>query len=167
MAYNNQNNWNGRPFNNNPNRPNGNYASAPRPVQKITAKPLPADYVDEAETAINNLQNAGKVITNSKLRNLFGLFSNLYDEVLRSDAAELTNIQQRKLAAARVRIIYEIARDPDRKNQNTYGPIGAFAEKTQILQYLLDIGSSVEKFKKYHDYFEALVAYHRYTFGDK
>lgn len=124
------------------------------------AKPLPKNYVDQAEAIIQSMKAAAdndrriKVITSTKLRNLFGLFSDSYNSCLRMESNELQDEQLSALRAARVRIVYECGREE---------AVKSFVEKTDMLSYLYDIGSSKEKLVNYYHYLEALVAYGRYV----
>lgn len=127
--------------------------------------PIPDNYVDKAERIMKDLQ-AGRrsdAITTSKLRSLFGLFSQLYTDVLHGDSETLTLEQQNVLLSARVRIVYEIGRDKKGRND---GPVGVFAEKSDLLAYLAGVGNRVKNFIVFYNYIEALVAYHRYYFGE-
>lgn len=159
MAYNNYQN------NRQPQR-YGQFDAPPAPRQ-IVAKPIPAGFVDQAEKVINGLmefQNQdpkrNKAITSTKIRKLFGLFTDLYNEVKRNDSPELNPAQLQSLTTARIRLVYECGRGGNGSD------VTRFVEKGELLEYLKGIGNSRENFLKFHQYFEALVAYHRYTFGD-
>ena len=123
-------------------------------------KTLPDNYVDLAESIITALKREAdadwkiKPITTTKLRNLFNLFSETYNECLRSDADLLSDAQTSALRAARVRIIYECGRDRDVKH---------FIDKTQMLDFLFGIGNQRSEMIRYYHYLEALVAYGRFT----
>ncbi len=156
-------------FNNNNQRgfqQGGGYNSAPA-SKPITAKKVPALYVDQAEKIMNSLaelqsqDTRTKVITSTKIRKLFGLFTDLYNEIKRDDTEELNARQLQSLTTARVRLVYECGR-------GGFGSdVTQFVQKAELLEYLKGIGSSRSEFLRFHQYFEALVAYHRYYFGDK
>lgn len=129
-------------------------------VQPVTAAELPADYVDRAEQVISGMFQSQLKITSTKIRKLFGLYTDLYNDVRHSAADALTPEQKQELSAARVRTVYECGRD---RNNNVYD----FVRTAKLLEYLKGIGGSREKFQNFYRYFEALVAYHRYYFGDK
>lgn len=132
---------------------NGVRYNEPAPLP--TAEPLPANYVDIAESVMKDKNS----ITTSKIRNILSMVSDIYnDEYTRTDKAELLPESQNALQLLRIRIIYEAGR-----NQNDVKP---FIIKAKLVNYLLDIGSDREKFIRYAHYLEALVAYHRY-FGGK
>ena len=142
---------------------------APAPASKpVVAKKLPDGFVDEAEKVMNALadlerqdQRNNKPITSTKIRKLFGLFTDLFNEVKREDAAELNAEQAQALTTARVRLVYECGRG------GTNSDVAKFVQKAELLEYLKGIGNSRTEFLRFHQYFEALVAYHRYNFGDK
>ncbi|MBO4885971.1 MAG: type III-A CRISPR-associated protein Csm2 [Clostridia bacterium] len=155
------NNGNNR-FNN---RPNQTYGQTPPSIQPVKAEPLPEDYVKKAEEAIAALK--GKVITTSKLRSLFSLFSETYNEVIRGDQEKLTPPQVAVLSAAKVRVYYEIGREDGYRGDLNSGSVGRFVKYSKLLEYLYDIGDSCEKLIQFYHYMEALVAFHRYYFGEK
>ena len=135
----------------------------PTPAQAAEAIELPVRYVDVAEQAITKMNERKvadryfKPITSTKLRKLFGLFIDLYNEIKRSDAEMLTEDQLQVLTSARVRIVYECGREESVKT---------FVRDAKLLEYLKSVGSSRKKLVDYYNYFEALVAYHRYYFGE-
>ena len=139
-------------------------APAPKPVG---AMKLQGNYVDQAEQVMNNLaaeeqkDKYKKPITSSKIRRLFGLFTDLYNEIKRGDADELDPEQLQSLTTARIRLVYECGRG------GSSSDVTRFVQQAKILEYLKGIGSSRAEFLKFHQYFEALVAYHRYRFGDE
>ncbi len=141
MAWSNYNNRNGR---------NDYRDTSPK---AISAKPLPADYVDVAEKVI---QNNSRQITTSKLRNLLSQFVDVYntENLLTGDKLQPASINA--LTMARIRMLYEAGRDPKVK---------AFIEAADLLPYLKGIGDSREKMINYYHYLEALVAYHKYYGG--
>ena len=59
----------------------------------------------------DNRGNIRKGITATKLRNLFGLFSDLYNQMLRQEEEQLTEDQMDTLRTARIRIVYECGRE--------------------------------------------------------
>ncbi len=129
---------------------NGYRDMTPKP---ITAKPLPADYVDAAE---NVIQTDGRQITTSKLRNLLSLFVDIYNMENLLTGSKLQATSMNALTMARIRMLYEAGRDQKVK---------AFIEAANLLCYLKDIGDSREKMINYYHYLEALVAYHKYYGG--
>lgn len=122
-------------------------------IQKPEAKPLPEDYVAEAERVIEKLSNMYRPISTSKLRNLFSLIVDIYHiERLRSETTmEESSIF--KLKNAQIRILYEAGREESVKT---------FVSESNLLNYLKDIQNNREKFLRFTHYMEALVAYHRF-----
>ncbi|MFQ9054146.1 MAG: hypothetical protein ACLR5H_14320 [Oscillospiraceae bacterium] len=55
-------------------QPNRNAA---RPPREVTARPLPANYVDEAERVIRSLYDERNKISTNKIRNLLSLVSEI------------------------------------------------------------------------------------------
>lgn len=150
MAYNNNNN---RPNNNyNRNRDNNNS----QPQQPKTAKPLPKNYVDCAEKVIIELEKPH--ITTSKIRNLLSLISDIYNVENIRTGNNITKESEAGLTRLRIRMVYEAGRDK---------AVKAFLEKSNLIEYLKDIGTDREKLINYAHYMEALVAYHRFLIGGR
>ena len=147
------------------NRPQGQSRPGPQPVKP---EPLPEDYARAAEAAIASLRGDDRrVITTTKLRSLFSLFADLYNEVARTDRDKLSKDQVNELSAAKVRIYYEIGREDRYKGNPEEVPVGLFVVRSKLLEYLMDIGDSGEKLVRFYHYMEALVAFHRFYFGEK
>ena len=149
MAY--YNNPNQRP------RP-GQYNSAPQQPREITALPLPEDYVDAAEAVIRKLSSNYRKITTSKIRNLFGFVSDIYNAENLRDEPELLPESKNALTMMRIRVVYEAGREQTVKD---------FVTEAKLLEYIKDIGADREKLIAFAHYMEALVAYHRYLIGGR
>ena len=138
--------------NHNNNKPHNTPAPAP-----AKAQPVPVDYVDAAEQVILQLDKKN-AITNTKLRNLYSLITDISNvENLRAEKTLLPE-SQTKLMMARVRMVYEAGRENNTK---------FFLQKAKLLEYLKDIGTDREKLMRFSHYMEALVAYHRFHIGGK
>ena len=146
----------------------GGYGREPAPAPKpIVAMKIPDDFVDKAEQVMTFLAaeeqkdpRNNKHITNTKIRKLFGLFTDLYNEIKREDAEELNPEQLQALTTARIRLVYECGRG------GSGSDVFRFVRQANIQEYLKGIGNSRAEFLRFHQYFEALVAYHRYNFGE-
>ena len=137
---------------------NGAYGNKKAPVEPpkpIEAMPLPANYVDEAERVIGE-GNWSKEITTSKIRRLFSLFTDIYNDEIRRTAETISAESSARLRLAQIRMLYEAGRDPKTKQ---------FLKSARLVEYLKDIGSSRAKLLDYFHYMEALVAYHKYYGG--
>lgn len=132
---------------------NGGYQQQPA-VRAAAPKEVPENYADAAESAI--LRTGTDRINTSKLRNLFGLFSDVYNDVRQSHSETLDAEQQNRLTGARVRMIYECGREPKVKE---------FVMGTDLISYALSIKNDAAKLIRFYHYFEALVAYHRFYGG--
>lgn len=146
------------------------YDSRPR-TTPITKEALPEDYVRAAEGAIIAIKDENKpVISTSKLRSLFSLFTDMFNDITRSDQKTLTAEQVNALRSAKVRIYYEIGREKTDEGPMDSTSVGCFVKYSHLLQYLediMDIGTSAEKLTRFYHYMEALVAFHRFYFGEK
>ena len=173
------------PYNRNGGRPNQGYGQNRPSLETVVPKPLPEDYVQRAQDAIQQLDKLEKeyienkkdkdrkdkdrksgIITTSKLRSLFSLFAETYNEVVRGDQEKLTPAQVNALNAAKIRVYYEVGREDGYKGNLDYAPVGRFVKHSEMLAYLYDVGDSCEKLIQFYHYMEALVAFHRYYFGE-
>lgn len=149
-------------------RQNQTYAKRDWTPQSIKAEPLPENYVVRAEDAIIELKRMKiredtDVITTSKLRSLFSLFTKPYNEITRGNQKKA---DKSDLSTAKVRIYYEMGRDGNSNGRMESTAVGRFVRQTKLLEYLLDIGDSAEKLIAFYHYMEALVAFHRFYFGE-
>lgn len=164
-------------YNNKSNYNNSSYSSHNQgqpSLQPVKPEVLPEDYVKRAEGAIQTLKELeerlgrnGNVISTSKLRSLFSLFTGIFNEVIRDPQEKLTRDQIGALNAAKVRIYYEIGREDGYRGNLDSASVGRFVKHTQLLQYLYGIGDSCDRLIQFYYYMEALVAFHRYYFGEK
>ena len=136
--------------------PRRNDFNAPRPIGPMKT---PDDIVGSAEQVINSLPDRN-FITSTKIRKLFGLFTDLYNDIKRQVSDNLSAEEQQKLVTAQIRLVYECGRS----GQNS--DVSMFVQKAHLLEYLKGIAQKRSEFLRFHQYFEALVAYHRYRFGD-
>lgn len=133
----------------------GNYGRPKNTFEQLDIRPmeLPEDYVQEAENVIKK----GHKISTSKIRSILSLVSDIYnDENIRTEAALLKSSKER-IQLMRVRILYEAGRDSNVKK---------FIEESHLINYIKSIGDSREKFIIFARYMEALVAYHKFVYGN-
>ena len=120
-------------------------------------KKVPEDYVDEAERIMRSLMSQPKKVTNSKIRNLLSLVTDIYNEENIRTEEKLRPESVVKLNLMRVRVAYECGRDDTVKS---------FVARTNLLEYLKGISTDRADLIRFAHYMEALVAFHRY-FGGK
>lgn len=94
---------------------------------EIVPQKVPDDYVDQAERIMRSLMENGKIVSNSKIRKLLSLVSEIYNEENRSTEKELQEKNVVKINLMRVRVAYECGRDNAVKD---------FVAKTKLLEYL-------------------------------
>lgn len=128
-------------------QPNRNAA---RPPREIAAKPLPANYVDEAERVIRSLYDERNKISTNKIRNLLSLVSEIYNRENLRTADTISEESASGLIALRIRMVYEAGRDD---------AVKLFLERAQLLEYIKGLGDSRAKLMDFAHYMEALVAY--------
>lgn len=97
-----------------------------------------------------------RLVTTSKIRRLFSLIVDIYNEENLSTQKELSQDSVSAIGMARVRFAYECGRDTKVKE---------FVKKAHLMNYLKGIGRSREEFIKFTQYMEALVAYHKFFGG--
>ena len=153
MAYNSYSNSNRN--NSYVNRNNNSYRDKKfqNDNKPIVPKKIPDNYIDLAE---EYMLNKSKSITTSKIRRIYTLITEIYnEEKLRTDSS-LTEDNISAVNMARIRIAYECGRESSVK---------IFVTETSILEYLKGINGSRDEFIKFSKYIEALVAYHKYFGG--
>lgn len=81
--------------------------NASRPPRQVTARPLPANYVDEAERVIRSLYDERNKISTNKIRNLLSLVSEIYNRENLRTADTISEESAAGLIALRIRMVYE------------------------------------------------------------
>lgn len=135
----------------------GGFQQQKRLPPEIRPQKVPDDYVDQAERIMRSLMENGKTVSNSKIRKLLSLVSEIYNEENRSTEKELQEKNVVKINLMRVRVAYECGRDNAVKD---------FVAKTNLLEYLKGISRDRADLIRFAHYMEALVAYHRYLGGE-
>ena len=97
-----------------------------------------------------------KKLTNSKLRNIYGLITNLYMRVATPE--DFDGIRA-ELQIIKVRIAYEAGRDDDKEK-----PVRTFIVDSHLMQ-MIDSIQSYEQFQLYCRYAESLIAYFKFYGG--
>lgn len=136
----------------------GRERATQRTVDTAAPASLPENYVDLAEKVMLEFSQSGdgSTFTTSKIRNILSLITAIENDVAHSSETILSKELQSRIQHMRVRLVYEGGREP---------AVKAFIEKTNLVEYIKQVGSSREKFDRLAQYMEALVAYHRYYNG--
>lgn len=136
--------------------------SAPRPA--VDAKQLARihdDYTNEAHDVIVSLKdksnNEFENFTTTKLRNIFAMVSDIYNDVILDTTDVIAKPLQTKLQYLKIRLVYECGRNPETTR--------VFVEKAGLLYLLDEIKGDRQAFIEFANYMEALVAYFRYEYG--
>lgn len=120
------------------------------------------NYVSKAEEVIKSLSYQDKSgntyvkLTTSKIRNLLSMVSELYNDAIRQRDDALSPEMHGRIQRLKMRLAYEAGRDTDVKK---------FVENAQLFGIISEIGGSRKNLILFCNYFEALVAYHRYYGG--
>ena len=123
------------------------------PEEPVKPMSIPADYLDQAEEL---MRENTRLITTSKIRRLFSMVTEIYNEENLSTRKELAEDSVAAIGMMRIRFAYECGRE---KNVKT------FVQQAHLMNYLKGIGNSREEFIKFARYMEALMAYHRFFGG--
>jgi len=122
---------------------------------------LPKDYTSKAEKVITELRDElgrnYQNFTTSKIRNILGMVSDIYNDVVFKQDETLSEDITERIEYLKVKLIYECGREPY--------VIKPFEYKAGLIRIINGIGNSREKFIAFSRYMEALVAYHRYYGG--
>lgn len=114
------------------------------------------NYVDKAEEAIKrlaNLKDRRDVVSTSKLRNLLGMVSDVYNDVLNVKEETLSRDIIERINYMRLRFYYEAGRESSVKN---------LLETAKVFEVLKSVGSSRQNYILFSRYMEALVAFRKY-----
>lgn len=142
----------------------------PPPRSQAPATParrfvLEENYASQAEKVILDLKNSNDRrirydrFSTSKIRNILGMVSDIYNDVLMEKGEKLTPEMHSRVEYMKVRLVYECGRE-----RETVKP---FVDRAGLLELIGDIGDSREKFVDFARYMEALVAYHRFHGGSE
>lgn len=119
------------------------------------------DYVEEARKVIEDLkEKLGRdyeKFTTTKIRNILAMVSEVYNYALYDQSEVLSESIKKKLAAIKVRLIYECGRE-----KKTVKP---FVERAGLMKKIDEIGNSRSRLIDFSRYMEALVAYHLFYDG--
>lgn len=124
-------------------------------IFSVKSEKIPENYVDVAENCVRGI---AKKITTSKLRNMFSLFTGIYDEEKGRKEDTLKEGSLDKIQMARIRIVYEMGRESS---------VREFVEKTKLLPYIKGIENDRKAFIRFFHYIESVVAYHSYWSADE
>ncbi len=113
-------------------------------------------YVEQAEKVISSLgrsKNNKIYLTTNKIRNILTMINELYELARMKNENEIDEELQSHIQYIKMKIIYEAGREKAVKE---------FIEKSQLINYIDNIGTSRENLILVCHYMEALVAYHKY-----
>lgn len=154
MAYNGQNNY------------RDSYERGRSQEYIHTTKLTKRNYVDEADKVIKSLADNNQLTSTSKLRNILSMVSELRTDAQRSRDKQLDDDMQSRVQYLKMRIAYEVGRDPDRNpKKNKKGKVEKFVENTGLINEISNIGDDRDNLLLFCDYMEALTAYHKFHGG--
>lgn len=126
------------------------------------------NYVDIAENVIMQLkkekQKNGKelgLLTMSQIRNMLSMCADIYNQIVSQTNTrdnDLNDEIRERINYLKIRFVYEAGRDKK---------VNAFVKNAYILENLKEIRGSKQKFLLFHQYMEALVAFHRFYGGQE
>ena len=119
---------------------------------KLEPESIPDNYVDLAD---ERMREYVRLVSTSKIRNLYSLVMDIYNQEVRRMEDDLLPESAAKLSHLRVRVAYEAGRD---------SKVGSFVEEAHLLPYIKGVKNRLDLIRL-AQYMEALVAYHRYHGG--
>lgn len=127
-----------------------------------------ADYVSIAEDRIKKLMTDNRYnpfgnLTTSKIRNILTMINDVQNEVVNSKDEVMSMDMVDRIRHIKVRLAYEAGRE---KQDPGIKKIKEFIERAELITAIDHIGQSRQKFLRYCNYLEALVAYHRFHGGN-
>lgn len=117
------------------------------------------NFADQAENVIINLMRSkqkGKLVTNSQIRNLLELTTNLYNHARKEKTDVLSTDIQSDVQYVKMKFAYAAGRDNEVKN---------FVKKADLMNKINAIKDSKAELMLFCKYMESLVAYHRFHGG--
>lgn len=117
------------------------------------------NFADIAESTMSMyMDDKRNSITTSQIRNILSKIVKLGEKSkeLKSISNQLTDDELAQIQYIKMRVAYDAGRD---------NKVKAFVEKAEIMDQINSIGNDRERLDVFYNYFEALVAYHRYYGG--
>lgn len=128
-------------------------------MEKLTS----VNFADLAEKAIKSLiyednrHNKKMDLTTSKIRNLLSMTNAIYNKTLHQSGDTISSELQHDVQYLKMRFAYEAGREPR--------VVKPFIEKSNIREYIDNIGDSKSALILFCNYMESLVAYHKFYGG--
>jgi CRISPR-associated protein Csm2 len=124
------------------------------------------NFVEVAETKYNEVKNfcleKKVVLTTSQIRNVLAMLAVCHNEASVLIGDELTDKIKNDLLIVQLKLVYAQGRDI---TQGKEPVVRTFMEKTLLFELLKKKVKTKKDFFLYYNYFEALVAYHKYNNG--
>lgn len=118
------------------------------------------NYVDLADKTMRELVESSKrdrksfnIITTSKIRNILGMVTEIYNLVMHEPGKSINEDLQSKLRYLKMRFAYEAGRD---------NVVNDFIKRANILAYIDSIKDSKDDVLVFCHYVESLVAFRKY-----
>lgn len=146
--------------NKNNNDKNTDKAVIIRQKDEVFFKKIEENYAVEAENVIVELlkSNNNKLLTTSKIRNILSLINEVGEKVVFAEK-NLDKKIQNEILYIRVKLAYLYGRSLKEK------VVIDFINESKLIELVMCIGDSKEKFQAFAKYVEALVAYHKFYGG--
>lgn len=121
------------------------------------------NYVEIAENVIKSIKNNSENIkkndklTTTQIRNLLAMTADIYNEVILFQDDKLSEDICGRIEYLKVRFIYAAVKKSE---------VRSLADEAHLIQHIEAIKGSKKNYILFSHYMEALVAYHRYYFGE-
>ncbi len=123
---------------------------------------------DRAQEVMNNLSDGGtqKMLSTSQIRKFLTAVNRITEEVNvdcieNPDDAKLQPSLQAEIKFLKVKLAYQIARS----NSKWGNPVKDFAVEAKLMEEIDAIKDSIQAYRTFARYIEALVAFHKYYGG--
>ncbi|WP_293986375.1 type III-A CRISPR-associated protein Csm2 [uncultured Megasphaera sp.] len=126
------------------------------------------DVGEEAREVICNLQkdrNGNIALKTNQIRKFLTAVNAITNKIQVYKAKNLKSHTLPDELAAEVSFLKVKAAYQAGREKNSGGPINQFVRDAHIMEYVDEIGSSIDQYEKFAHYIEALVAYHKYYGG--
>lgn len=152
------------------NQNKGRYSGGGRPQHQVEVPKVPSvdetwtaikkdDYTKYAEEAIKTILKTSSVIKTNQVRNIYALISPFFEKFNYNEQINEEDAK-RTLRKIKIKIAYQIGRDE--KNDLGVRVFNNYTNVLGLVDVLLKSNSFLEDLRLYCDYFEAVVAYHKF-----
>lgn len=130
-------------------------------ADEVFFKKVLDDFADTAENVVLNLEkdkNGNIALNTNQIRNVLDLINGVSEKVALYNGEDISCFKN-EILYIRVKLAYIYGRAEPNKG------VKDFIDKSKLIELILCVGGSKQKWQVFAKYVEALVAYHKYYGG--